>query len=80
MSEGERELFLAGVMHECGKCHHAGDCYCYDYAECCDTIYEIGDICENCGKNVTLPSHRNAYIVGREWKYMSREGDKKMEE
>ena len=43
---------LEEFTHECGKCYLAGDCYCNDFGECCDTCYEVGDICEDCGKEV----------------------------
>lgn len=29
----ERELWLADLMHPCGRCHHAGDCVCYEEPE-----------------------------------------------
>lgn len=31
--EAEREYWLADLMHPCGKCHHAGDCFCYEEPE-----------------------------------------------
>ena len=30
MSEWTREFYLSDIMHPCGKCHHAGDCFCYE--------------------------------------------------
>jgi len=29
----EREYWLADLMHPCGRCHHAGDCFCYEEPE-----------------------------------------------
>ena len=43
MGEYEDELWLACVTHPCGRCHHAGDCYCYDCY--CDTYLPEGE-CE----------------------------------
>ena len=33
MSEWTREFYLSDIMHPCGKCHHAGDCFCYEEPE-----------------------------------------------
>lgn len=33
MSEWTREFYLSDIMHSCGKCHHAGDCFCGEVEE-----------------------------------------------
>ena len=33
MSEWTREFYLSDIMHPCGKCHHAGDCFCGEVPE-----------------------------------------------
>jgi len=40
MSEWTREFYLSDIMHPCGKCHHAGDCFCYENNEPDDEIEE----------------------------------------
>ena len=50
--EVQREM--EAHTHECGKCYAEGDCYCNDFAECCGTCYEVGDICEDCGEEVKV--------------------------